>query len=67
MITQTSGYFIVNSAAIALTEDTVVSYPDDAAVQVFDTEEEMLAAHQQQFPEQYEEEPCLPATPALVI
>ena len=56
MITQTSGYFIINSAAIALTEATVVSYADDAAVQVFDTEEEMLAAHQQQFPEQYEVE-----------
>jgi len=54
VITQTSGYFIVGSAAIALTDDTVVSYRDDTPVQSFDTEEEMLAAHQAQFPDQYE-------------
>jgi len=56
ILTKTEGFFIINSAAIALDEKTVVSYPADAVVQEFDTEEEMLAAHRAQFPEQYEEE-----------
>jgi hypothetical protein len=56
IITKTEGFFIINSGAVALDENTVVTYPADAVVQEFDTEEEMLAAHQAQFPEQYEEE-----------
>jgi len=56
IITKTEGFFIINGGAVALDENTVMSYRDDAVVQEFDTEEEMLAAHQQQFPEQYEEE-----------
>lgn len=55
-ITKTEGFFIINSAPVALDETTVVTYPADAVVQEFDTEEEMLAAHRAQFPEQYEEE-----------
>lgn len=56
MITQTSGYYIINGAAIALGPDNVVSYREDADVQSFETEEEMLAAHQEQYPEQYVED-----------
>jgi len=37
-------------------EGQIVSYRDDAIVQEFETEEEMLAAHEEQFPEQYPEE-----------
>jgi len=55
-ITKTEGFFIINSGAVALDENTVVTYPADAVVQEFDTEEEMLAAHQAQFPELYAEE-----------
>ena len=55
-ITKTEGHFIINSAAISLKEGNVVSYRSDAIVQKFDTEEAMLAAHQEQFPEQYEVE-----------
>lgn len=57
MITrQGPAYYIVNSSAVSLTADQVVSHPDNAVVQEFDTEEEMLAAHQAQYPEQYEDE-----------
>ena len=49
IITQTSGHFIINSAAISLGSSNVVSYRNDATVQEFDTEEEMIAAHQAQF------------------
>ena len=52
IITRTEGYLIINSAAISLSGG-IVSYRDDAAVQEFATEAEMLAAHQAQFPEQY--------------
>lgn len=55
IITRTEGYFIVNSAAISLSGG-IVSHRDDAVVQEFATEAEMLAAHQAQFPEQYLEE-----------
>ena len=57
IITKEDGYFIINSAAFPLTENTVVSYRDDAIVQEFDTEELMVAAHREQFPEQYAEDP----------
>ena len=53
---KTSGCYIINSTAACLMEGQVVSYRDDAIVQEFETEEEMLAAHQEQFPEQYTEE-----------
>ena len=56
IITKKDGYFIINSAAFALTESTVVSYRDDAIVQEFDSEELMAAAHKEQFPEQYTED-----------
>ena len=41
IITKEDGYFIINSAAFPLTENTVVSYRDDAIVQEFDSEELM--------------------------
>ena len=53
--TKTSGHFIIHSAAISLGDSNVVSYRNDAAVQEFDTEAEMLAAHQAQFPDAYAE------------
>ena len=56
MITQTSGYYIINGAAISLGPSNVVSYREDADVQSFETEEAMLEAHQAQYPEQYEED-----------
>ncbi len=56
ILTKTEGYFIINSAAISLSDDTEVSHRDDATVQEFDTEELMLAAHKEQFPDQYSDE-----------
>ena len=53
IITKEDGYFIINDAAFALTDRTVVSYRDDAIVQEFESEEAMLAAHEEQFPGQY--------------
>jgi hypothetical protein len=53
IITKTEGHFIINSSAISLGDNNVVSYRDDATVQEFDTEAEMLAAHQAQFPDAY--------------
>ena len=53
IITKEDGYFIINDAAFALTDRTVVSYRDDAIVQEFDSEEAMLTAHKEQFPAQY--------------
>jgi hypothetical protein len=53
IITKTEGYFIINSTAISLVEEQVVSYRDDATVQEFATEAEMRAAHQAQFPAAY--------------
>jgi len=53
---KTSCCCIINSTAVVLTEGQVVSYRDDAIVQEFDTEEEMLTAHKEQFPDQYPEE-----------
>ena len=55
IITKTEGHFIINSTAVSL-DGNVVSYRDDAVVQEFDTEEAMLAAHKEQFPEAYTEE-----------
>ena len=55
IITKTEGHFIINGSAISL-DGNVVSYRDDAVVQEFATEEAMLAAHQEQFPEQYVED-----------
>tara|TARA_R110000796_G_scaffold215178_1_gene331172 strand:+ start:118 stop:288 length:171 start_codon:yes stop_codon:yes gene_type:complete len=52
-ITKKEGYFIINCCAFALTDNTVVQYPDDAAVQEFASEGEMYAAHLAQHPEQY--------------
>jgi len=56
IITKTAGHFIINSAAISLDGNNVVSFRDGAVVQEFNTKEEMLAAHEQQFPDQYVEE-----------
>ena len=53
--TKTRGHFIINSSAISLGDSNVVSYRNDAAVQEFDTEAEMLTAHQAQFPDAYAE------------
>ena len=55
IITRTEGYFIINTAAVSL-DGTVVSYRDDATVQMFASEAEMLTAHEAQFPDQYVEE-----------
>jgi len=55
IITKTEGHFIINGSAISL-DGNVVSYRDDAVVQEFDTKDAMLAAHEKQFPEQYEVE-----------
>tara|TARA_R110000868_G_scaffold317701_1_gene578487 strand:- start:748 stop:939 length:192 start_codon:yes stop_codon:yes gene_type:complete len=53
-ITQTyPGFFIIDDHAIELVPGQGVSYRDDVAVQTFNTAEEMLAAHEVQFPEQY--------------
>ena len=54
--TKTEGCFIINSAAVCLGENEVVSYRSDAIIQEFATKEEMLAAHKLQFPEEYEGE-----------
>jgi hypothetical protein len=63
IITKTEGHYIINSAAVSL-NGTVVSYRDDAVVQEFVTEAEMLAAHELQFPEQYiVDEPAEPEEP----
>jgi len=56
IITKTAGHFIINSAAISLDGNNVVSFSEGAVVQEFDTKEEMLAAHEQQFPDQYVDE-----------
>jgi hypothetical protein len=56
ILTKTEGYFIINEGAVSLDGTNVVSYRDDATVQEFDTEALMLAAHEEQFPEQYVEE-----------
>lgn len=56
ILTKTEGYFIINDGAVSLDGTNVVSYRDDATVQEFDTEALMLAAHEEQFPEQYGEE-----------
>ena len=53
ILTKTEGYFIINDGAVSLSGSNVVSYRDDATVQEFDTEALMLAAHEEQFPEQY--------------
>ena len=55
IITKTEGYFIINTAAVSL-DGTVVSYRDDATVQEFASESEMLTAHEEQFPDQYVKE-----------
>jgi len=67
IVTKTEGYYIINSAAVSLV-GTVVSYRDDAVVQEFVTEAEMLTAHELQFPEQYVvEEPTEPDEPEEVL
>ena len=53
ILTKTEGYFIINSGVVSLSESTSVSYRDDATIQEFDTEALMLAAHEEQFPNQY--------------
>ena len=53
ILTKTEGHFIINDGAFSLSVPDVVSYRDVATVQEFDTEALMLAAHEEQFPEQY--------------
>jgi hypothetical protein len=55
IITKHIGHFIINSAAISLGLNNVVSYRDDATVEEFDNEAAMLAAHKLQFPNAYSE------------
>ena len=62
MIEKTSGFYIINGVAISLTGGVSCAYPEDATVQTFDTEGDMLAAHKAQYPEQYEEEQWGPPT-----
>ena len=59
IITKTDGHFIINSTAISLDDNNVVSFRDDAVVQEFGTKEEMLAAHEQQFPDQSVDEEAI--------
>ena len=54
MLTKTKGYWIINGSAVALTIEQVVSYPDDAIVEQFDSEELMLEEHKLRYPKQYE-------------
>jgi len=56
IITQENGYWIINSGVIALDENIVVSYRDDAIVQEFASEELMMAAHKEQFPDEHREQ-----------
>ena len=57
MLTKTNGFFIINKGAIALDPGvTQVAYPDDAVLQEFTSEAEMLAAHISAYPEQYPSE-----------
>ena len=53
ILTKTEGHFIINDGAFSLSGTDVVLYRDVATVQEFDTEALMLAAHEEQFPEQY--------------
>jgi len=57
MITKLKGYWIINGSAVSLTTEQVVSYPDDAIAEQFDTEALMLAEHKLRYPEQYLEAP----------
>ena len=56
MITKIKGYWIINGSAVSLTIGQVVSYPDNATVEQFDTEELMLEEHELRYPEKYLEE-----------
>lgn len=53
VITKTQGYYIINGSLISLEEGQVVSYRNDAEVQEFETEQLLLEAHQNQYPELY--------------
>ena len=65
IITKTEGHFIINSAAFSLEGESVVSYRDDAVVQEFESKDEMLEAHEEQFPDQYEVEDEAEGTPEV--
>lgn len=56
VITRKNVHLIVNDAAISVSGSQQVSYRSDATVTEYPTEAEMLAAHQAQFPEQYEDQ-----------
>ena len=55
MITKNSGsgYYIIGTGLFFENDNMVVSYPDDTPVQQFTTEELLLIAHREQFPEEY--------------
>ena len=53
MITKIKGYWIINGSAVSLTIGQVVSYPDNATVEQFDTKELMLKEHELRYPEKY--------------
>jgi hypothetical protein len=48
-----SGYYIIGTGLFFENDNMVVSYPDDTPVQQFTTEELLLIAHREQFPEEY--------------
>ena len=53
MITKLKGFWIINGSAVSLTTEQVVSYPDDAISEQFDSEALMLEEHELRYPEQY--------------
>ena len=55
VVTKTKGHFIINTSYASL-DGNVVSFRNDAAVQEFETQEELEAAHRAQFPKQYKDE-----------
>lgn len=56
MITRTTGFFIIGDQQYFPDPDhptLCVSYRDDTVVQEFATQELLMAAHREQFPEEY--------------
>ena len=55
----TSGYWIIGTAAISHEGNTETVFHPNTPAEQFDTEEEMLAAHRERFPNQYQEKEML--------
>jgi hypothetical protein len=53
VITKTNGYHIINGNPVVLGSGQQVSFSSKASVQSFDTEDAMIAAHREQYPEWY--------------